>query len=113
MKDLPKVTTARTTADNKPIMDSQLTISSVSIKKTHFGKEYADIEANLHVKAGNGLKPVRVFAFDQPFEKVRKYLAKGKTLRLSTVWDGRGTGGIGHMKVVGPGRYIPRRAAAA
>lgn len=103
---------ARTTADDKPIMDSQLTINSVAIKKTRFGTEYAEIDANLHVKANNGLKPVRVFAFDEPFAKVRKYLAKGKTVRLSTVWDGHGAGGIGLMKIVGPGRYLPRRAAA-
>lgn len=100
------------TRDNKPIMNSQLTIESVAIKTTRFGTEYAEMEAKLHVKADNSLKPVRVFAFDQPFAQVRKYLGKGRTLRFSTVWDGRGANGVGIMKIVGPGRYLPRPRAA-
>lgn len=94
--------------NSQPPMDSQLTIEAVAFKTTRFGTEYAEMEAKLHVKADNSLKPVRVFAFDQPFAKVRKYLAQGRTVRLSTVWDGRGVNGIGIMKVVGPGRYLPR-----
>jgi len=93
-------------------MNSQLTIQSVAIKSTRFGTEYAEMEAMLHVKADNSLKPVRVFAFDKPFGQVRKYLSAGRTLRLSTVWDGRGANGIGILKIVGPGRYLPRPRAA-